>query len=258
LLHQGSYTFIVTNGYGTPASFPATLHVQGLAYPQLVDGGQTNALLSFNALSNQTYSVLWRESLDVGRWAKLADVNAQPLARVETILDPLPRADGRLYQIVTPQEAGPINPMPAILTSPKSVVASIGDQVTFRVFAVGDGPLAYQWTFNGNVIPAVTVSNLVITNVQLTNIGNYAVTVTDSNASLTSDPVHLSVQPRILMQPQAQTVRPGESVLFNVTAEGVEPLTQQTPLSFSQICKAPIPVVMPYPFRTNCPGAGLV
>jgi hypothetical protein len=192
-----------------------------------VDGGQTNALLSFNALSNQTYSVLWRESLDVGRWAKLADVNAQPLARVETILDPLPRADGRLYQIVTPQEAGPINPMPAILTSPKSVVASIGDQVTFRVFAVGDGPLAYQWTFNGNVIPAVTVSNLVITNVQLTNIGNYAVTVTDSNASLTSDPVHLSVQPRILMQPQAQTVRPGESVLFNVTAEGVEPLTHR-------------------------------
>jgi len=225
--HEGIYTFIVTNGYGTPASFPATLHVQGLASPQLVDGDQTNAVLSFNAVSNQSYSVLWRESLDAGRWAKLADVDAQPFARVETTVDPMPRADGRLYRIVTPQEAGPINPMPAILTSPKSVVASVGDEVTFRVFAVGDGSLAYRWTFDGNVISGVTASNLVITNVQFTNIGNYAVTVTDSNGSLMSDTVHLSVKPRILMQPQAQTARLGQSVVFNVSAEGMGPLTHR-------------------------------
>jgi hypothetical protein len=225
--HQGIYTFIVTNAYGTPATFPATLLVQGLTSPQLLSSGQTNALLSFNAVSNQSYSVLWRESLDAGKWTKLADVDAQPSVRLETIFDPLPRADGRLYRIVTPKEIGPVNPMPAILTSPKSVEAQVGDEVSFRVFAVGNGPLAYQWTFNSNVISGITVSNLVITNVQFTNIGNYAVTVTDSNGSLTSDTVHLSVRPRILLQPQSQTARVGESVLFNVSAEGVGPLTHR-------------------------------
>jgi hypothetical protein len=92
---------------------------------------------------------------------------------------------------------------------------------------VGNGPLVYQWTFNSNVIPGVTVSNLIISNVQFTNIGNYAVTVTDSNSSLTSDTVQLSVTPHILTQPQAQTARPGESVIFNVAAEGVGRLTQR-------------------------------
>jgi hypothetical protein len=42
------------------------------------------------------------------------------------IIDPLPLAFGRLYRVVTPLQPGPVNPMPAILSSPKPTIANVG------------------------------------------------------------------------------------------------------------------------------------
>jgi hypothetical protein len=186
----------------------------------LRSGGQ----FSFSAAPHRSYSVLWREGVGVGRWAKLADVEAAVEARQVTIVDPLPLTEGRLYQVVTPQLAGPAPALPAILRSPRACTVDCGGQASFEVLAVGNGLLSYQWLFNGTELLGATGPTLTITNVGFGHIGLYAVRVSDAAGSETSVPATLLVRPRIVQQPQSQVVRPGERVVFQVVAEGCGPL----------------------------------
>jgi hypothetical protein len=59
------------------------------------------ATLSFNALSNKTYTVLWLEPLGGNPWQRLADFPAVPTNRVIT-LTPAPGEVERYYRLVTP------------------------------------------------------------------------------------------------------------------------------------------------------------
>src|SRR5207248_933359 len=90
--------------------------------------------------------------------------------------------------------------------------------VTFTVVAVGTGPLHYQWLFNGTNINVATSSSLSLTNVQLTNNGDYSVIVTDDLGSITSSNATLTVliNPVIVQQPVPQIVMPGRSATFSV------------------------------------------
>src|SRR5439155_5227709 len=100
--------------------------------------------LTFTAAPNQSYSVLWKESLDLGKWTKLADIVAQSAAHVETVTDPLPPGFSRIYRVVTPALPGPANPMPAIISSPRATTVDADGQADLNTIAVGDGPLSYQ------------------------------------------------------------------------------------------------------------------
>ena len=64
--------------------------------------------------------------------------------------------------------------------------------MNFVVTTVGTAPLSYQWNFNGASISGATNALLALTNVQVSQSGNYAVAVTNafgwalsSNAVLT-------------------------------------------------------------------------
>jgi len=171
-------------------------------------GGQ----FSFSAAPHRSYSVLWREGVGVGRWAKLADVEAAAQARQVTIVDPLPLTEGRLYQVVTPQLAGPAPALPAILRSPRACTVDCGGQASFEVLAVGNGLLSYQWLFNGTELLGATGPTLTITNVGYQHGGLYAVRVSDAEGSETSVPVPLVVRPCTLQQPQNHLVRPDNEV----------------------------------------------
>ncbi len=57
----------------------------------------------FNAVSNNTYTVQFKESLSAPAWLKLADVLARTNNRVEVILDPS-WTTNRFYRVVTPQQ----------------------------------------------------------------------------------------------------------------------------------------------------------
>jgi hypothetical protein len=59
-------------------------------------------LLRFNAISNRTYSVLYRDSMSPGLWSKMADVAARPTNRIETIADTNVISGGRFYRLLTP------------------------------------------------------------------------------------------------------------------------------------------------------------
>lgn len=191
----------------------------------------TNMLLTFRAMANHTYSILWKESADASTWKKLADVDAGA-ERMETAVDPLPPVMGRVYHLVTPQQPGPILPLPSIVSSPANVIAQMGGQASFNVVAVGNGPLTYQWLFNGSPIGGggagrleAQYSTLTISNIQLSSLGLYSVTVTDANGSDTSRSAWLAVGPRIIIHPQPQSVPQGGTTTLSVAAEGAEPLS---------------------------------
>jgi hypothetical protein len=59
------------------------------------------AQVTFEAVSNRTYTVEYTDTLAVAPWVKLADVAARATNRVETVSDPSPNPR-RFYRLVTP------------------------------------------------------------------------------------------------------------------------------------------------------------
>ncbi|MBI3880058.1 MAG: immunoglobulin domain-containing protein [Verrucomicrobia bacterium] len=66
-----------------------------------------------------------------------------------------------------------------ITNQPASQTNYVGATVTFNVGVSGTSPFAYQWRSNTVPIAGATNSSLVLTNVQLTQAGDYSVTVTN-------------------------------------------------------------------------------
>jgi len=71
----------------------------------------------------------------------------------------------------------------------------VGDTAIFSISAGGARPLAYQWFFNGNALDGATNSTFVFPSVQLTQAGNYSVTVSNGFGSADSSTGHLTVVP---------------------------------------------------------------
>ena len=63
------------------------------------------------------------------------------------------------------------------------------------MIAAGTPPLSYQWSFNSNNIVNATNATLTLANVQLTNAGNYSVTVTNLYGATNSATAVLTVSP---------------------------------------------------------------
>jgi len=118
---------------------------------------------------------------------------------------------------------------PTIIVQPADQIAAVGGNATFNVTAIGSMPLSYQWNFNGTNIVGATNSSLMLTDVQLSQAGNYAVTVTNvfgsalcSNAVLT-----VGLAPTITTQPASRTNLVGTTATFTVVAAGSPTLTYQ-------------------------------
>jgi hypothetical protein len=74
------------------------LRVEGIAL------GSGRATLEYWAVSNKTYSILWRPAVDTGLWSVLTNTLAFPTNRLERVTDPAPGTDRRVYRLVTPAQ----------------------------------------------------------------------------------------------------------------------------------------------------------
>jgi hypothetical protein len=81
---------------------------------------------------------------------------------------------------------------PLIVTQPASITVTQGTTATFSVTATGSA-LTYQWQFNGAPLSGATGSSLVLSNVQASAAGNYAVMLSNATAAFTSSAASLSV-----------------------------------------------------------------
>jgi len=121
-------------------------------------------------------------------------------------------------------------PSPTIVTQPANQTNFAGTTATFSVTVAGLAPFSYQWTFNGTILAGTTNATLTLMNVQPSQSGNYAVTVTNLFGSATSSNAYLTIltqPPTILTQPVGQTNYVYESANFSVTAAGSPPLSYQ-------------------------------
>jgi hypothetical protein len=82
---------------------------------------------------------------------------------------------------------------PVITTQPASQTAAVGSNVQFSVVATGTPAPAYQWNKNGVALNGANSASLTLTNVQMTDAGDYTVTVSNSVGGVTSDKATLTV-----------------------------------------------------------------
>ena len=122
-----------------------------------------------------------------------------------------------------------VNAPPRINAHPMSQTISQGSNATFSAVAAGSLPLTFQWKHNGTNIAGATTSSYTRTNAQLSDAGNYSVSITNAFGSVTSSNAVLTVNvpPSISAQPQDQTVVQGTNVVFAVTVTGTAPLNYQ-------------------------------
>jgi hypothetical protein len=188
-----------------------------------------NAALSFGAASNKTYSVLWREALTRGQWTTLTNLTWRRTNWQALLRDPYPPAAGRIYRVVTPRTEQAPPPGPILLATPESLVVNAGEPGEFRVEAIGDGPVQYQWSFEGSELPGQTGAVLRFEPALTNHHGQYRVRVADAQAAVVVGPVQLTVlvPPVIEKQPGDLLVAAGGTAAFAIQAAGVEPLQYQ-------------------------------
>lgn len=83
---------------------------------------------------------------------------------------------------------------PVIAGQPRSRLANTGDTVTFVASGNGTPPLSWQWYLNGEPIPWGTGPSITITNVQLSNCGNYHVVLSNPYGQATSSVATLAIR----------------------------------------------------------------
>jgi hypothetical protein len=82
---------------------------------------------------------------------------------------------------------------PFIVTQPANQTTSVGGSASFSVTAGGSQPLSYQWWLGTNALNGATSSVLNLSNVQLTDAGNYSVVVSNAFGTVTSTNALLTV-----------------------------------------------------------------
>jgi pectate lyase len=149
-----------------------------------------------------------------------------------TFIDPdATDATQKFYRVRVHDPNAPV--APSIITQPQDLTNAVGNTATFSVSASGTAPLFYQWFFNLTTpLTNGTGTALSLANVQTNQSGGYSVLISNVAGSVTSIVAQLLVTnvvapPTITAHPQSQTVTIGQTVNFNVTATGTQPLSYE-------------------------------
>ena len=92
------------------------------------------------------------------------------------------------------------DPSPVFLQHPQNQTGYLLNSITFSAAAMGTPRPTYQWQFNGNPIFGATNAILILTNLTLTNAGNYSVLASNSAGAHLSDMAVLDVVPLVLLR----------------------------------------------------------
>jgi len=147
---------------------------------ELVLGAQS--LGTKSTATNGTWSSTnWIEGAQYVLYSNVRVTNGSPV-----IVRAHPGADG--YSYMNGVQIAPAAPFsPVISVQPTDQGAYVGADVTFSVTADGWDSLSYQWAFEGtNILTGATSSSLTLTNVQLSQAGNYSVLLSNAYGSVTS------------------------------------------------------------------------
>ena len=116
---------------------------------------------------------------------------------------------------------------PIITNQPRSLVVHAHDMASFQVSASGTVPLAYQWTLNGTNLAGATSGTLTVSNVMPTDLGLYAVIVTNNFGTTVSSNAQLEMYPFIAAPFTGAVLYWGQDGQISLNAWGTEPLSYQ-------------------------------
>ncbi len=121
---------------------------------------------------------------------------------------------------------------PFITVPPANAMVGVGGTLRLYSAATGAFPLSYQWLFDGTNIAGATNATLTLTDVQLTQAGNYSITVSNTFGVVTSRSAQVTVVPLLItFGSEDQTVFLGGATGFSVGVEGSPPLKVQWQLN---------------------------
>ncbi len=136
-----------------------------------------------------------------------------------------------------PEHCLPQNNPPSITQHPANQTVDPGSSTSFTVAAAGTSPLSYQWQKNGSNLSnsghysGCTTATLTVSLADSNDVANYRCVVTNPYGTATSNTATLTLAapgpPTITQQPSNQSVLPGGTATFAVTASGTAPLSYQ-------------------------------
>ncbi|MDQ2834358.1 MAG: immunoglobulin domain-containing protein [Acidobacteriota bacterium] len=229
------FSVSVTNSVGSVSGGPATLTVNiapTITTPPVditVNAGQT---ATFSVVATGTGPLTYQ-------WAKNGTAIPGATATSYTTPAAVTGDSGTHFSVTVTNSAGSATSGPAILTvvtaptittPPADQTVNAGNTATFSVVASGTGPLTYQWSKNGTLIPGATSTSYTTPATVSGDTGtHFSVTVSNAAGKVTGGPATLTVNtpPTITTQPASQTVTVGQTATFNVVATGTAPLTYQ-------------------------------
>lgn len=233
----GLYSVVVSNAAGSAVSADATLDVTAGGAAPVAPSIVTQPVSVLTHVGNTaTFGVGVAGTGPIGyQWLKAG----QPIAGATEATFSVASAtlaDGGSYAVRVSNAAGSVTSWNVVLTvneaaqpqavaigtQPSAQVQLPGGSATFAVAASGSGPIGYQWLKDGTPIAGATGSVLTLAGVTGSDAGSYAVTVSNSLGSITSNGAVLTVvgAPAIAMQPAAASVTAGATATFSVGATG--------------------------------------
>lgn len=180
-----------TNALGTTATFT----VEATGTPPLAYQWQTDTSGSWSDLVDRTNPVLVLTNVHAGDACDY-------LVIVTNVAGAVTSAPATLTVVVPPQVTSVKNVNPSV---------SLGASQSLLAQFSGTPPFHFQWFLNGSPLPDATNSRLAFASVQLTNLGNYTVVITNYAGAATSAPVALAADPtftKITTDPVVANIAP--------------------------------------------------
>jgi hypothetical protein len=241
------YRVVATNALGSAESAPVTVSVSDLDVAPAIT--TQPAALSVTAGNDAAFAIAARgtEALSY-QW----QLNGTPIAGANSPvlrLAAVTHTNAGSYRVVVSNTAGSATSdaavlsvsagsapavAPSIVTQPVSVSVGTGNTATFAVGVSGSGPIAYQWLRDGQPIGGATAAFYSLAQASGADVASYAVLVSNSAGSMTSEPATLTVGSSaqavavtLATQPSPQVQAPGGSATMAVAANGSGPVAYQ-------------------------------
>jgi hypothetical protein len=195
----GNYAVVATNAFGSVTSSNAVLTVgvsPGIATQPANSTNVVGTTASFTVVANGSDPLIYQWKKNGANITGATDTNCL-IINVQT-------NDTGVYSVVVTNLFGSITSSnatltvlapPVIIIQPTNQSVVVSNSALFAVVAGGTTPLNYQWDFNGTNILGATNSSLLLTNVQFSQTGAYAVTITNNYGSAASSNAILTVNP---------------------------------------------------------------